>query len=493
MKKWGVLLFFAAGLVGSAVQSADAEPASIDRSLVKIVAICQEFDPFVPWQRLPQVVKSGYGVAVGDGLVATTEDLIRHHVLVEIQMARSGARTPATLVQADDRLNLALLRVDDDIADELVPVSIAPSIDRKAPLQIVQFDGTDQPQTGSGTISEISVRALPLAPSQALQIQVLTLTSLAISGSGVPVFSGAELTGLVVAFDPANRLCSVLPAVTIRKFLEAALASPYPGTAQAGFSWTPLIDPFKRAFLGLTNEPRGVLVLRVMSRLDPTLKKDDVILDWDGFALDAQGYYEDPEFGRLLFPYLIYGRRRPGETVPVKVIRDRVPVTLQVPLTASRDDDSPVPYRIAEHPSEYIVEGGLVLRELTQNYLKAHGREWAAAADPRLVRLFVQRHQLDKPDDFRFVILSRVFPDAVNIGYEDLQDEIVTAVNGEPVKNLNSVFAILRRDGALRRVSLQSMGLDLVFDPAQLRDANARIAKTYRIPRLRFQQTPANP
>jgi len=73
----------------------------------------------------------------------------------------------------------------------------------------------------------------------------------------------------------------------------------------------------------------------------------------------------------------------------------------------------------------------------------------------------------------------------VNIGYQELHDEVVSAINGEPVRNLQDVFRILDRDRGIRRLTIQGRGVDVVLDTAQRAESNARIAKAYRIPELR--------
>ena len=70
---------------------------------------------------------------------------------------------------------------------------------------------------------------------------------------------------------------------------------------------------------------------------DGVLQPDDTILEWDGFAVDSQGYYEDPDYGRLLLPHLISGRRRPGDKVPVTLIRGQQRKQVTLTLSAARD------------------------------------------------------------------------------------------------------------------------------------------------------------
>jgi hypothetical protein len=53
------------------------------------------------------------------------------------------------------------------------------------------------------------------------------------------------------------------------------------------------------------------------------------------------------------------------------------------------------------------------------------------------------------------------------------------------------VFAIVRRDGGIRRLTFDDTSLELVLDGAAVAEANRRLQAQYRIPRLMFR--PASP
>jgi hypothetical protein len=219
----------------------------------------------------------------------------------------------------------------------------------------------------------------------------------------------------------------------------------------------------------------------------------DVILEWDGYPIDNLGFYEDPDFGRLAMPYLVRGRRKPGDVVPVRLIRDRASVVVRVPLRRLLDETALIPENVGDKPEEYLVEGGLIFRELTGRYIRAHGASWYQMLDPRLVHLYFTRRYVPEQKGDRVVLLSGVLPDPVNIGYQHLRDAIVTAVNGRPIRNLRDLFSVAVADRRIERIALRSFGIELAFDPRELPEANARIARLYRIPQLRRQNTPPGP
>jgi hypothetical protein len=475
-------------LAAAAAASAAPPPAATnapENGILQVLVTYQRYDSRLPWRRDRPGTREGYGVVVGPGEVVTTEDLIRNHTLVELRPTRSGVKLPATVRRSDSQANAALLAyAEGDPTRALRPVALAPRIAKSAPVRLVQFDDSGQPQTSEGQVMEIAVASLPSGPGSLLTFKVST--EMKVGGTGTPVFQDGRLAGLVMRYDRDEQTCSVLPTDVLRRFLE----SPTPTAscmAHAGFVWAPLLDPARRAFLGVTDETGGILVLRTLpgSGAAAVLKPQDAILDWDGLPVDPEGYYEDPDYGRLLLPHLINGRHAPGDTVRVGVVRDGRRQTLSLSLGTYDDRRALIPENVEGRQAAYLVEGGLVIRELTADYLQAYGSRWMLSANPRLVNLYLTRAQLPETPGDHVVILSGVLPDPVNVGYHQFRDEIITHVNGEVVRNLDDVFRVAEREGGIRRVALHSFGVDLVLDAAALPAANQRLAALYRIPALR--------
>jgi S1-C subfamily serine protease len=459
--------------------------ADVANAVVRLIVTYQENDPRIPWQRMQPRLRAGYAVMIAPGRLITTEDLVRNSTLIEFQKPRRGEKFGATVEQADYQCNVAVLRVEDASAlADRESVSLLTNMP-DSDLEIVQFDETGAPQTGSASVQKTSVSMLPAADNVALTFTLQTDVN--VNGMATPVAFGDVLAGLIIQYDRAAATALMLPYPVLNRFLDAAARSPYPGVASAGFRWSPLVDPAKRAYLGVPDDATGVLVLSTLPNTGAaeSLRGDDVVVEWDGYPVDNLGFYPDPVFGRLLFPYMVAGRRQPGERAPVTVLRGGRSVRLDVQLIRRLDADSLIPENTTGAPAEYVVEGGLILRELTGDYLRAAGPKWELQASPRLMHLYLTRSQRPAKADEKIVILSEVLPDPVNVGYDNLRDEIVSRINGEAVGNMADVFRILDRDGHVERLTIQGVGVDIVLDRAQLDGANERIARTYHIPNLR--------
>jgi hypothetical protein len=461
-----------------------------DASITEVTAVCQEFDPKIPWLKKQPQVRQSLAVVVEGGLFLTVEDAARNGNLIEIRRAGSGARLESDKIEADDQIGAALLKVKDNKqAARFQATPLADKVRRNDPVTIVKMDESGQFQSDAGRVIEIS------ASPRGLVFTVLT--DFTVEKDGTPVFLGEPLpgedrllAGITTGYDKKTQTCTVLSAMTLKKFIAGARATPYPGTAWAGLEWKPLLDPVKREYLGVAEEKNGIMVVRAVpgSGAAAVLHAEDVIIEMDGFKLDEMGYYDDPDFGRLLFANIINGRHAPGDNIPLTIIRNREKTTVRLPLQNKDDRFLTIPENTTGGRAEYLAEGGLILRELTGDYLCAGGAEWIIQTNPRLVYYYFNPWQFSARAGEHVVILSRVLPDRINIGYHEYRDEVVTAVNNRPVRCLADVFNAVDRDGGLRRVSLMGHGVDLALDETELPEANKRIAANYRIPSLRYQR-----
>lgn len=451
--------------------------------LVEVITTRQEYDPFLPWRHGSPEWQSGYGILMGDGSVLTTETLVRNARLVELRRAQSGTRIPATIRIADPQVNLALLTTADRKAGDLDLLPVEPLIQTNSALRMIQFNESRQIQEGSATYLHATMAPLPSGPYAGLRVTLMT--DLTLNGEGAPVMAGEALAGLVMESSSSSRMVDAIPGHTIARFLADTASNFYAGVASAGILWSPLIDTFKRNYLGAASFEGGCVILSVISN-SPTaaaLQTDDILLEWDGHELDSLGFYEDPDFGRLDLSFAVKGRRRPGDQVPVRILREGSETNVNLVLAARPDSEQWIPEAIDEVRPGYIVDGGFVIREVTGRYILAQGER----GDTRLQHLYrTQRHVPPEPGA-RVVILASLLPDPINRGYPALRDEIITHVNGEPIRNLGSVFDILSRDGHLYRLTLQGFGTDLVLDPSEMDAANQRIARQFDLQRLTYR------
>ena len=113
----------------------------------------------------------------------------------------------------------------------------------------------------------------------------------------------------------------------------------------------------------------------------------------------------------------------------------------------------------------YLIKGGLVFQELTRSYLEAYGKEWRSRAPLDLL------DALNNPEDYeegrkRLVFLSRVIRTPATIGYDQVNNRIVTEANGQKVTDMSSLVEALKapKDG-VHSIRIDDVPYVIYLDP----------------------------
>lgn len=483
-----ILIFFA---FLSADPFAATVPEKLADSVVEVIVTHQEYDPLLPWQKTRPHTRHGYGVFTGKSELLTNESLIRNHTLVEIRRSGSGEKITVQVGVSDPSVDLALLHVP-ETDHEFKPLAISSKVKKDDTVMMAQFSGSDEIQYGAGKVFEISVQSLPNAPYRCLIFKVLT--DLNVNAAGTIVMNKDKIAGLVLSYNSSSRTAKVIPYPIIKRFLQDADKEPFHGFASAGFIWSKLVDPAKKAYLGVKEEKGGIMVLACIPGMGAydTLKPGDVILELNGNKIDQLGYYDDPDFGKILISHLIHGKARVGDSIPVVLVRDSERKAVSLPLTRGQDQDRLIPENYQADPPGYVVEGGFVIRELTGRYLRAYGRNWKKRLPSKIVHLYMTKRHTPENIYDKVVVISQVLPDPVNIGYHQFGNAILTNVNNVPVKNMQDVFKAMKKKGHITTLRIDGMDVDIALDKQAIEEANIRLARKYRIPALRREKFQAN-
>ena len=469
----------------------------INDNIFQVLATSQTYIPTQPWQKNSARTSYGYGINIGNGRILTTEHMTRNHNLIELRREQRGEKIEAKVLVADPQVNLAILEVINPPADwPQQSQTLLSEIKLNTDLTILQFDENYKAQHSKAELISISISSLPNAQYSSLSFKLLT--DLNVNGEGVPVMKDGNLAGLMISYNDSKRTGYMIPYPVIKRFLENAQDDNYTGFATSGFSWRPLMDPTKRAFLGAPRANKGVQVLRCSpeSGAFNVLQQNDVIIELDNHKIDSLGFYNDPEFGRLNFSYIIKGHHVPDDVISAKIVRKGKELEVKLPLKHITDCTSLIPENIIGERPEYMVQGGMVICELSGRYLKSYGNKWKSRINTRLVQYYQTRGMISAEKDQHFVILAKVLPHPINVGYQGYANRIITAVNSQPINNMADVFKIVDTDGGLESIRLQDVDIDFVLDKEKLDSANADIIKNYGIPALKYKKEiiqPASP
>ena len=453
--------------------------------IVSVRVTGQDWNWRAPWEKLAPWTRTVTGLVVPGQRILVASTAFGNHLLVEAQKLGSDARSVARVELVDQEGPLALVAVDDAAFwVGLEPLPLAERAPAEGDVTILRWQRSGLLDSYPGTLRQVRSGRHGLSQTSLLTLEIGTSTD-GLGESEVVVAKG-RVAGLVTG--RAGDAYAALAAPVLAQFLAGAAKGDWRSFARAGLAWQDLTNPALREMLGLQPGETGVRLTRVAPHgsAGGLLKPGDVVLEMGGVKLDPTGYYEHPLYGRMLFALLFSDGRQPGDTMPVKVLRDGKRLDLQLPLRAMRPEQDRVPPYLFGRGPDYVVAGGLVFEELTRPYLGAWG-DWARRAPPRLLVAIDREPDQAGPEPQRLVLLSSVLPDAANLGYQELRDLIVARVNGRPVASL----ADLRRALAEPERGFQVVDFvpgqgytRVVLDATEAQAAAARLRQAYGVEKL---------
>jgi hypothetical protein len=463
--------------------------AALRAGIVSVRVTGQDWNWRAPWEKQQPWTRTVTGLVVPGKRILVASTAFGNHLLVEAQKLGSEEHTVARVTLVDHEGPLALVEVADPAFwEDLAPLPFVKRLPTEGAVTIHRW----QPgllDAFAGNVRQVRAGRHGLSQTTLLTLEVASGTDGL--GESEVVVSDGEVAGLLTG--RSGDTYGALAAPVLEQFLEGADQKDWRGFARAGLAWQDLTNPALRSSLGLRPGESGVRLTQVAPNgsAASVLKPGDVLLELGGFKLDPTGRYQHPLYGRMLFALLFSDGRKPGETLPAKVLRDGQQLELTLPLRRMLPDDDVVPPYVFGRGPEYSIVGGLVFQELTRPYLSVWG-DWARRAPPRLL-IAVDRDALAPDAPRRFVLLSTVLPDAANLGYQDLHDLIVEKVNDRRVGSLEDLRQALERpSGPYQRIELlPGQGTRwIVIDAEEARASVARLRQAYGVERMDSAEQP---
>jgi hypothetical protein len=143
------------------------------------------------------------------------------------------------------------------------------------------------------------------------------------------------------------------------------------------------------------------------------------------------------------------------------------------------------PYMIDQAPPYYVL-GGIIIQELSRQYLKEWGPNWQKEAPQRLVYLDRFQSELFPEGHRKIVVLSQVLPANTTIGYDEVAYLTVTKVNGKEINSLHDVVEAVKQplEGGFIRIETVEDPKQLELDAAQVAAEAPALQENYGIPSL---------
>jgi hypothetical protein len=453
--------------------------------VVSVRVTGQDWNWRAPWEKQSPWTRTVTGVVVEGPRILVASTAFGNPLLVEVQKLGVDARTVGRVDLVDHEGPLALIAVDDPAFWEgLEPLKLEPRASSEGVVQVLRWQRSGLLDAYPATLRQVRSGRHGLSQTSILTIEVAS--SAEGLGESEVVVKDGRVAGLVTG--RLGDAYQAIAAPVLASFLAGAAKGEWRSFARAGLAWQDLTNPALRESLGLLPGETGIRLTRVLPHgsAGGVLKAGDVVLEMGGAKLDATGYYQHPLYGRMLFALLFSDGRKPGDTMPVKVLRDGKRLELDLQLRAMKPEQDRVPPYVYGRGPDYVVKGGLVFQELTRPYLASWG-DWTRRAPPRLLVAIDRDPEPEGPEPPRIVLLSSVLPDAVNLGYQQLRDQIVERVNGRPVPNLQALreaFASVTTGYHVIEFLSGQAASRIVIDAAESDAASERLRRAYGVERL---------
>jgi len=450
-----------------------------ENSLIHIEASSKLRNYIQPWEvRERFAYKSG--VVLDGHQIITTAEGLADVTMIRLKKGGAGLFSEAKLVWIDYQANLAVLTTDEkEFWTGLQPAKLADPVPTTGPVRIMCWRA-DQLENRQGEIEQMTVDNSMLS---FVSVPVLKIDSTINGvGYGEAVTQGDKLIGLACA--QGGDAVTAIPSSFIESILKARQAKTYTGLGYFDFTWDPAENPLNLDYLKLPSPARGVIVKETGLKpgVESPIKPHDVILNIDGFDIDAEGNYRDPQYKKLCLENLSSRGKWAGMESKMKIWRDGKEMDIVYKLPKADYGDNLVPYQSFDQDPEYVMTGGFVFAPLTDAYLRVWGPNWRQRAPFRLSYYDMGKVTTEHPQR---VVLTQVIPHEINMGYEGIRNVVIDEINGVKIKQIADILPALKSPINGFDVFKFAPGepiQQVVLDASLMDQATSQIMASYHIP-----------
>jgi S1-C subfamily serine protease len=371
-------LFLPAFSLLNTASAAQPVPA-VAPNVVRVNVTSQAYDFSRPWSKRAPVSKRAIGAVLQGQRVLVTAECVANATYIELESPDGEHKHAASVESVDYEANLALLKADgSDLLNGLPGLAIA-SAHIGETLSVWQLEANGNLMVSKGQMTTAEVTRYPIDESSFLVYRVSVPLQMRDASATLPVIRDGKLAGIMLRYEASSNLLDLIPAPVVEHFLKDTTRKPYEGFPRMGMAFSGTRDPQLRHYLQLDGTKGGVLVTQLLPNgpgAAADIQKGDVLIEIDGYAIDADGNYQDPDYGRISLGHLVATKHFEGEEVPVKLLRDGKIQTRSIKVAHRSPNQFLSPPYVFDTAPRYFVLGGLVLQELSRSYLKEFGNDW---------------------------------------------------------------------------------------------------------------------
>lgn len=464
---------------------------SLSSSIVMLTVTKQNHDIPSPWNSGEITQGKYYGTVVRYGAknrlgILSLGAAAEFTTNVQMKIFGDSRAHQVKVVFHDPEINLALFQpVNEKIFEHLTPLTLVD--DEESPEDYVEVVGRNiggQWDVFRSQIKSLIVTQAGLGTYQSSLLQLDTAQKDLRSAS--PVLKEGKLTGIINGVFHGKSYMT--PSFILRHFLEDRHEeSKYKGFPDIGFFTQSLVSATEKKSLLFPENKVGARIVEV-EQFGPfagKLQKNDILLSINGIQIDEEQRIDHSAWGKIPYMYLLNRMYAKEKTL---LILFRKGQELKVEGTLERYDSNS--YLVLDHERSnhipHLIFGGLVFQELSREYMKSWGKDWATQANANFLYYLNYKNDPNKGQQ-RIIVLNTVLGDFHNRGYEKLNNQMVESVNGVVIHSLADLKKALNKPIKLDKQS-QFMKLKLGYGAGTvvlsyngIADAHARIKNNYSI------------
>jgi len=483
-------LILAAAVVGAVfygrpVVSEASGRQGLEKSVVLLRSVRQDFDHITPWKQTAMIQSLGSGFVIEEKRILTNAHNVSNNKYLEVKKENIPRRYRCRAAFIGHDCDLAILTVEDEsFFDDTAALELGeiPKVNTTVSTYGFPVGGSHISVT-EGVVSRIEMDIYAHTGADS-HLAIQTDAAINPGNSGGPVIQNGKVVG--VAFQglrQAENIGYMIPTTVIRHFLADIEDGKYDGFGSLGVSLYPgLHSASYKAYLKVPSGEDGVVVIDTMmhSSVESILQPGDVITRIDDYNVDNDGMVRI--YGLTLHLSETIETKQIGETAQLtfyrdgKEIKETATVALNRPVLEYARQYDIVP--------RYVCFAGLTFVPVTRNYLETWGRNWLTDIPFYLRYLFNNSMQLNTDRQRKeYVVLAEIIPDEVNAYCGDFKNGVVESINGAAVWSLDDIHQSLKQPTDDFYV-IKFMGNDrtLQIDAEKAHLRQPVILKKYNIP-----------
>ena len=451
----------------------------VQKSLVRITTTAVEPDYKAPWNAGAIGRGIGAGFIIDGSRIMTNAHVVSNSRYITVERDGDPNRYPATVQFVAHDCDLALIKVaEPNFFKNMLPLKFGGIPELESVVSAYGYPlGGERMSVTTGIVSRIDFQ-LYTHSSVDSHLTIQISAQINPGNSGGPVMQNAKVVG--VAFqgysgDVAQGVAYMIPTPVIQRFLKDVSDGHYDKYVDLGLTYSKLLNPAQRHFLGLKDDDLGVLIPTVVAAgpCAKAVQSGDVMLAIDDHPIASDATVE-LEGDRVDMPEVVE-RKFKGDKVKLDIWRNKQPVTANVQL------DTVLPYLIQGHSYDvrprFVVYGGLLFQPLNLELIEAY-----QPSDLRLRHFFdffvLEQIYLEHPE---VIVLTNILPDPINTYLAPYRGSIVDEINGKKIRTLDDLASALAEPSDRFVINMIGDGPPLVLDPKQVEAARARIKQRYNV------------